>query len=124
MSEPTFRAPRIFDLAKGKEFHLDSLGFRTHWEQRFEAGAPADMRIARDDPVLHLGEHHGDGRPGAVVHVRTRRLLDLHREIAARGSSFMRPRIERTPRRSRLMAVTDPFNNRLRFDQGPSQGDG
>ena len=120
MGEPTFRALpilRIFDVAKAKEFYLDFLGFRIDWEHRFEDGAPVYMQIARGDLVLHLSEHHGDCCPGATVYVRTTGLLDLHREITAKGYRFMRPGIERTPWGSRLMAVTDPFNNRRRFDE-------
>ena len=120
MSEPTFRAIpilRIFDLAKAKEFYIDFLGFRVDWEHRFEDDAPVYLQIARGDLVLHLSEHHGDGCPGAIVYVRTTQLEDFHREITAKGYRFMRPGIEHTPWRSKLMEVTDPFNNRLRFDE-------
>ena len=127
MSEPTFRAIpilRIFDLAKAKEFYLDFLGFRIEWEHRFEDGLPVYLQIARGDLVLHLSEHHGDGSPGAIVYVRTTGLVDFHREITAKGYSFMRPSIERTPWGSRLMEVTDPFNNRLRFDEKLPRSEG
>ena len=127
MDEPTFRAIpilRIFDVAKA--FYIDFLGFRIDWEHRFEAGAPIYMQIARGDLVLHLSEHHGDCRPGATVYVRTTHLEHLHREITAKDYRFMRPGIERTPWGSKLMEVTDPFHNRLRFDEerAPAQGDG
>jgi hypothetical protein len=49
--------------------------------------------------------------------VRTTGLDDFHREIGAKGYRYNRPGIEATPWRSRLMEVTDPFNNRLRFDE-------
>jgi catechol 2,3-dioxygenase-like lactoylglutathione lyase family enzyme len=123
MGEPTFRAIpilRIFDLAKAKEFYVDFLGFRIDWEHRFEDGAPVYLQIARGALVLHLSEHHGDCCPGAAVYVPTSGLDDFHREITAKGYRFMRPGIERTPWGSRLMAVTDPFNNRLRFDEKPA----
>jgi hypothetical protein len=57
--------------------------------------------------------------------VRTTGLADLHREIMAKGYRLMRPGIERPPWRSRLTEVTDPFNNRLRFDEelAASKGD-
>jgi catechol 2,3-dioxygenase-like lactoylglutathione lyase family enzyme len=123
MGEPTFRAIpilRIFDLAKAKEFYVDFLGFRIDWEHRFEDDAPVYLQIARGALVLHLSEHHGDCCPGAAVYVPTSGLDDFHREITAKGYRFMRPGIERTPWGSRLMAVTDPFNNRLRFDEKPA----
>jgi hypothetical protein len=53
------------------------------------------------------------------VYVRTTQLADFQREITAKGYRFMRPGIEPTPWRSRLMEVIDPFNNRLRFDEHP-----
>jgi catechol 2,3-dioxygenase-like lactoylglutathione lyase family enzyme len=117
---------RIFDVAKATEFYLDFLGFRIDWQHRFADGAPVYMQIARGDLVLHLSEHHGDGSPGATVYVRTTGLEHLHREIMAKDYPFMRPGIERTPWRSMLMEVTDPFHNRLRFDErlAPSEDDG
>jgi uncharacterized glyoxalase superfamily protein PhnB len=129
MSEPTFRAIpilRIFDVAKARAFYLDFLGCRVDWEHRFENDAPVYMQVSRGDLVLHLSEHHGDCCPGATVYVRTTRLEDLHREITAKGYRYMRPGIEPTPWGSRLMEITDPFHNRLRFDEAPAsrQDDG
>lgn len=84
------------------------------------------MQVSRGALVLHLSEHHGDGCPGACVYVRTTGLEGLHREISAKGYRYMRPGIEATPWRSRLMEVIDPFNNRLRFDEGlaPAEDNG
>jgi catechol 2,3-dioxygenase-like lactoylglutathione lyase family enzyme len=123
--EPTFRTIpilRIFDLAKAKEFYVGFLGFRIDWEHRFEADAPVYIQIARGDLVLHLSEHHGDCCPGGCVYVRTTALDALHREITAKGYRYLRPGIEPTPWGSKLMEVTDPFGNRLRFDETPAQG--
>ena len=65
-------------------------------------------------------------RPDATVYVRTTGLATFHREIIAKAYPFIRPGIERTPWRSRLMQVADPFNNRLRFDDqlAPPDDDG
>jgi uncharacterized glyoxalase superfamily protein PhnB len=126
MSE-TFKAIpvlRIFDEAKAREFYLGFLGFKVDWEHRFEDGLPLYLQISRGDLVLHLSEHHGDCCPGACVYVRTTGLADFHGEISARGYRYNRPGIEATPWGSRLMEVTDPFNNRLRFDEpDPPVGD-
>jgi uncharacterized glyoxalase superfamily protein PhnB len=93
------------------------MGFRVEWEHRFEADAPVYMQLARGDLVLHLSEHHGDCCPGACVYVRTTALDALHRELAAKDYRYQRPGIEPTPWGSRLLEVTDPFGNRLRFDE-------
>ena len=55
---------RIFDIAKAREFYLAYLGYAVNWEHRFEPELPLYMQIARDDSILHLSEHHGDGSPG------------------------------------------------------------
>jgi uncharacterized glyoxalase superfamily protein PhnB len=125
MSEPTFRAIpilRIFDVGKAREFYVDFLGFRVDWEHCFEEDALVYMQISRGDLVLHLSEHHGDCCPGSTVFVRTRHLEDFHREITAKGYRFMRPGIERTPWHSNLMEVTDPFGNRIRFNEDSPGG--
>ena len=108
---------RVFDEAKAREFYLDFLGLALDWEHRFEDSAPLYMQVSRGDLVLHLSEHHGDCCPGACVYVRTTGLEAFHREVTAKGYRYARPGIEATPWGSRLMQVTDPFNNRLRFDE-------
>lgn len=82
------------------------------------------MQIARGDLILHLSEHQGDGSPGAIVYLRTTPIEDLHREITAKRYPFVRPGIERTPWRSLLMGVTDPFSDRLGFDQKLARSEG
>ena len=116
----TFRAIplfRIFDVTKAREFYVGFLGFRVDWEHRFEDTAPLYMQVSRDGLVLHLSEHHGDACPGSTVTVQTTGLEAYHREITAKGYRFMRPGIEIAPWNARVMEVTDPFGNRLRFNE-------
>jgi catechol 2,3-dioxygenase-like lactoylglutathione lyase family enzyme len=108
---------RIFDVDKAREFYVGFLGFRVDWEHRFEPGSPLYLQVSRDGLVLHLSEHHGDGSPGVVVVVRTAGLDAYHREITAKGYPFARPGLERAPWNAWLMEVTDPFGNRLRFNE-------
>ncbi len=120
MAEPTFRTVpilRIFDVAKAHEFYLGFLGFTVDWEHRFEPGLPLYMQVSRGDLVLHLTEHHGDACPGSTVFVRTTGLDDFHREITAKGYGYMRPGVEIAPWNAKVMEVTDPFGNRLRFNE-------
>lgn len=56
------------------------------------------MQIAHGACLLHLSEHHGDASPGATVFLRITGL-------------------ELAPWNARLMQLTDPFGNRLRFNE-------
>jgi catechol 2,3-dioxygenase-like lactoylglutathione lyase family enzyme len=108
---------RIFDVPKAQQFYLDYLGFRMDWEHRFEPEAPLYMQISRAACVLHLSEHHGDGSPGATVFLRVEGLEAFHRELEGRNYRYQRPGLEHAPWNARLMQLTDPFGNRLRFNE-------
>ncbi|MFN0301431.1 MAG: glyoxalase superfamily protein [Burkholderiales bacterium] len=60
---------------------------------------------------------HGDCCPGATAFVRVSGLEQFHQEITSTGYSYMRPGIEVAPWNAKLMEVTDPFGNRLRFNE-------
>jgi catechol 2,3-dioxygenase-like lactoylglutathione lyase family enzyme len=106
---------RIFDVAKAREFYEGFLAFRVDWEHRFEADAPIYMQVSRAGCLLQLTEHHGDCCPGSTVFVRVRGLEQFHEELAAKSYRYARPDIELAPWNAKLMEVTDPFGNRLRF---------
>ena len=109
---------RIFDVEKAKDFYVGFLGFTLDWEHRFADSMPLYMQVSRGDLVLHLSEHHGDGSPGANIFVRMQGVAELQKEINARGYRYMRPGIENAPW-GRVMAVIDPFGNRIQFCEGP-----
>ena len=109
---------RIFDIDKAKEFYLDYLGFQCDWEHRFSENMPLYMQVSRGNLVLHLSEHHGDGSPGANIFVRMQGIDSLHQEISSRKYRFLRPGIE-TQSWGRILAVIDPFGNRIQFCEGP-----
>jgi uncharacterized glyoxalase superfamily protein PhnB len=112
---------RIFDVEKAREFYVGFLGFHVDWEARFDETAPLYLQISRDGLVIHLSEHHGDACPGSTVLVQVGAvpggLEAYHREITAKGYRFMRPGLEVAPWNARVMEVTDPFGNRLRFNE-------
>ncbi|MBA4095274.1 MAG: glyoxalase/bleomycin resistance/extradiol dioxygenase family protein [Rhodospirillum sp.] len=108
---------RIFSVDKAKEFYLDFLGFALDWEHRFADGLPLCMQVSRGALCLHLSEHHGDACPGSTVFVRMRGVEDLHRELTAKAYRYLRPGVERAPWGARVMEVTDPFGNRIRFNE-------
>lgn len=109
---------RIFDIDKAKEFYLDYLGFQCDWEHRFAENMPLYMQVSRGNLVLHLSEHHGDGSPGANIFVRMQGIDSLHQEINSRKYRFLRPGIE-IQSWGRVLAVIDPFGNRIQFCEGP-----
>ncbi len=108
---------RIFDLAKAREFYVDFLGFTVDWEHRFDGVSPIYMQVSRAGLVLHLSEHYGDACPGSTVFVRVKGLREFHRELNDKKYGYLRPGLEETFHNSICMEVTDPFGNRIRFDE-------
>jgi catechol 2,3-dioxygenase-like lactoylglutathione lyase family enzyme len=115
--ESTIPSLRIFSVEKAREFYLDFLGFKVDWEHRFDDNAPLLMQVSRNGVILFLSEHHGDGSPGAHVTVFLTGLDELHAEITAKSYRYYRPGIETMPWKARVMAVTDPFGNRIFFSE-------
>lgn len=115
--EQTIPILRIFDEDRAREFYVDYLGFAVDWEHRFEADLPLYMQVSRGGCVLHLSGHHGDCCPGSTVFVRMTGLKAFHAEITAKGYKHLRPGLDETPWGAWQMQVTDPFGNRLRFNE-------
>ena len=108
---------RIFSLEKAREFYIDFLGCKVDWEHRFEPSAPVYMQVSRDELVLHLSEHHGDGTPGSVVYVYITDIAALHRELNNKKYRYNRPGLEQMEWGMMQMTVIDPFNNRICFGE-------
>jgi catechol 2,3-dioxygenase-like lactoylglutathione lyase family enzyme len=111
---PTFR---IFSVEKAREFYLDFLGFKVDWEHRFEPTAPVFMQISRDELVIHLSEHHGDGTPGSVAYVYMKGVAELHRELDAKNYRYNRPGLQDREWGMTELTVIDPFSNRIVFGE-------
>ncbi|MEX0886337.1 MAG: glyoxalase superfamily protein [Phycisphaeraceae bacterium] len=108
---------RIFDVDKAMAFYRDFLGFEVEWEHRFEPGLPLYAQVTRGGLTLHLSEHHGDACPGSTVFVWMTGLRKFHEEIMAKGYGYLRPGIEEAFYDALCMTVTDPFGNRIRFNE-------
>jgi hypothetical protein len=115
--EPPIPVLRIFDAALAKRFYVEWLGFTVDWEHRFGPDFPLYMQVSRGAVILHLTEHYGDCSPGAKVLVTTDDVEALHRELSDRPHPNMRPGVEVAPWNAKVMDVTDPFGNRLSFNQ-------
>lgn len=111
---------RIFSVEKAKEFYVDYLGFKIDWEHRFEPDLPLYMQVSRDGFILHLSEHHGDCCPGSTVYVTMTGIKEFHEELKAKNYNYLRPGLESTPWNTLSVVVTDPFGNRIRFNEGKS----
>jgi hypothetical protein len=107
----------MFEVEKTKGFYLGFLGFSLTSEHAFVPGAPVYRQISRAGLVIHLGDHHGDGKPGTPVVAEMAGGEDFHREISAKGYQYMRPGVERTPSNADLMTVIDPFGHDFRFNK-------
>jgi uncharacterized glyoxalase superfamily protein PhnB len=108
---------RIFSVEKAKEFYCGFLGFTVDWEHRFEPDLPVYMQVSRGDLRLHLSEHHGDGSPGVHIHVEMTGVDEFHREVTSKGYKYLRPGIQDEFYGARAMHVTDPFGNRISFNE-------
>ncbi|MDN5916143.1 MAG: hypothetical protein L0I76_13750 [Pseudonocardia sp.] len=110
---------RIFDEARAREFYLDYLGCTLDWEHRLDAQAPLYMQVSRGELVLHLSEHHGDGKPGHTVYVAAHGVRELHTELQTRNYRYLDPGLEPSPGAAGGACVTvhDPFGNCLRIDE-------
>ncbi|KAG6545956.1 hypothetical protein Mapa_012617 [Marchantia paleacea] len=108
---------RIFDLTKAQEFYIDFLGFKVDWKHTFEPKSPTYMQVSRAGCLLHLSEHHGDSCPGSTVFLKVTGLVAFHEELKAKDYAYARPAIEMTPWNAKSVEVTDPFGNRLRFNE-------
>lgn len=108
---------RIFDDQLARAFYVEWLGFHIDWEHQFSSTAPRYVQISRDAAILHLTEHYGDCSPGAKALIHVDDVEALHRELATRPNPNMKPSIEEAPWNARILQVTDPFGNRLCFQQ-------
>lgn len=110
---------RIFDYAKTIQFYIDWLGFDIVWEHKPE-GNPVYMRIAKDDAVIDLSEHHGDSSPGTRITITDfKGIKAYHAQLIAREYKYMKPGLERASWNPDvlLMTVIDPFHNSIVFEE-------
>ncbi|MEK2474515.1 MULTISPECIES: glyoxalase superfamily protein [Streptomyces] len=112
---------RIFDVAKAHEFYVDYLGCTLDWEHRFAPGMPLYTQVSRSGLVLHLSEHHGDATPGSTVYVELTGVRALHAELTAKDYPYLRPGLEEDEFGT-CLTLTDPFGNRLRFNEPLPEG--
>ena len=111
---------RSFDEVKAKEFYVDFLGFNIDWEHRFEDNTPLYMQLSKDGCIIHLSEHHGDSSPGASLRILTKNLDSYQKALLEKKYKNSRPGVQDMPWGTRDMAISDPFGNKLIFNEEQS----
>lgn len=117
MNFQTIPIVRIFDEDKAKDFYLGFLGMNIDWEHRFADDYPLYLQVSLNNFVLHLSEHSGDCTPGSKIFVNVSALDDLFAQITSKPYKYNKPQIEIAPWGDRCFTVTDPFSNRILFNE-------
>lgn len=108
---------RIFDYKKTVEFYIDWLGFEIAWEHHSDYNTPVYMEIKKNNIVLHLSEHHGDGSPGSRVFILGDGVAEYHKELIAKRYKYNIPGLEKTFYGTIAVTVDDPFGNKIIFNE-------
>jgi hypothetical protein len=108
---------RIFDYAKAVEFYIDYLGFSIDWEHIFHDNSPVYLQISYKNIVLHLSEHYGDSTPGSKIIINFQGLEDYYETLSSKNYKYLNPGIEITDRDIWCVSITDPFGNKIEFNE-------
>ena len=108
---------RSFNEGEARAFYCDYLGFEVDWEHRFAPDMPLFMQVSRAGIVFWITEHHGDATPGSHIAVKVDGLARFHAELAGKDDPNMQPALDDHIGGGKVVAVTDPFGNRLDFVQ-------
>ncbi len=106
---------RIIDESKVKEFYVDYLGFKIDWEHRFGDNMPLYMQVSKNECIIHLSEHHGDGKPGTKIRIECDDVKAYYKELKSKNYRFLNPTVRSQPWAKEEMCLTDPFGNELIF---------
>jgi hypothetical protein len=73
------------------------------------------MQVSKDDCIIHLSEHFGDGSPGVHIRIAVSNVDEFQQSLIAKRYKNARPGVEDTPWKTREMTVLDPSGNSLTF---------
>ncbi len=109
---------RILDEKKAKEFYVDLLGFSITFEHRFADHMPLYIGLELGNFELHLSEHTGDATPHSGVYLEMDSgLKNYHDSLIEKDLGFDIPKLEDSGFGTVCLDITDPFNNRLSFNE-------
>ena len=106
---------RVFDVIKSRQSYIDYLGFNVDWEHQFADDMPLYMQVSKDNCVLHLSEHHGDGTPGTIIRIECDDVKGYQKYLTSKNYRFLNPGINKTPWAKHELSLADPFGNKLVF---------
>jgi len=78
---------------------------------------PFYMEVKKDNIILHLSEHHGDGTPGTNVFIWGEGVPEYHKELLGKNYKYNRPGLEKTFYNAISFTVNDPFGNKIIFNE-------
>jgi uncharacterized glyoxalase superfamily protein PhnB len=119
---------RIFSESKALEFYLEFLGFTLDFggPSGGPAGGPFYGQVIRAQTTFQLTEVPYDPGHGATIGINLAGIDDLHRELSQKysemgtrvwGPAVWVPDIEDVAWGSRVLTISDPFGNHLRFSE-------
>lgn len=117
MTAKTIPVLRIFDVKLAESFYLDYLGMKKDWEYKISAEGPVYMQVSKGAFCLHLSGHYGDCSPGAKVFIQLDQLDEWFQALSKQPNDYCCPDIETAPWGARYFLLTDPFSNRLWFQE-------
>jgi uncharacterized glyoxalase superfamily protein PhnB len=118
---------RIFSEERAMEFYVEFLGFKLDFGGPSGGpGSPFYGQIIRGDTTFHLTEQPYDPGHGATVVINLDGIDALHDELVGRysamgsrvwGPAVWVPDVQEVPWGMRVMTISDPFGNHLRFSE-------
>lgn len=111
---PAIPILRMTNTAQARAFYVGWLGFAVEFEHRFAPHMPLYLGIRRDELVMHLSEHRGDGVPGVAVFLPLGDVRALRTDLLTRPWPVPPPPIQAPPW-GLTLDLTDPSGNQLRF---------
>jgi uncharacterized glyoxalase superfamily protein PhnB len=118
---------RVFAEKKALEFYVEFLGFTLDFGGPSGGpGTPFYGQVIRAHTTFQLAEVPYDPGAGATIAINLDGLDDLHKEFSFRygemgsrvwGTAVWVPEIVEVPWGLRLLTISDPFGNHLRFGE-------
>ncbi|MEV6487863.1 glyoxalase superfamily protein [Actinoplanes sp. NPDC051633] len=116
---------RIFSEQRALEFYVEFLGFTLDWGGPAGGpGTPFYGQVIRGETTFQLAEQPYDPGNGATVAINVDGIDALHAELSQRysamgsrvwGPAVWVPAVQEMPWGLRVMTISDPFGNHLRF---------